>query len=707
MEDSRHNQRLDLGVEGVGSGSVSPIVVVHRALRGRYRVALPLAVAIAVVGGYLGYTLVEPVYQSTGLVKVSAEFPEFMKGTYLPSAARTFDSRVATQATMLESRRVLDRAIEDPRLVELGFGSSGDDLERLESSLTVLTGRGEEIIALKANSTVPERARAMVNAVLGAYYEQYLGEMEQMRLQAVETLESRRDSQIREVEQIEGEISRIVMPYGGRDLLRATYTTKFHQLREYEARLHALRSGVEDQSSSLPAISVPVSGETRDAGLETLRREELSLELRLEMLVEKTGPRHPSVVELADRLRIVRERIRQRQQGLGVNPMVEESAEGVGRQDRGLLIEGLSSARDALSAETAELGFLIGELDVLEGRLSRAQRRLDTTREELESLQSGPDGAAESLVSIAEWGSLPLFPLTDRRLATLFLGIGSGGGVVMALFVLLGLLDRRCKTLDQLDWISGGFPVIGSIPELKRGLEGDSSAANAVHELRNMLVSDRGGRGAVLMVCGSMPGDGATSVALALGTSLALAGQRTTLIDMNLSDQGLSRELGVQDALGVRDVVMSGEVATPRATSTPGLRVLPAGRDGSVGSHNISPESVSRLLGDLGSESDVLVIDAGPIVGGVVSSLVAPISSRGVLVIGRNRSREVVRQAVERARMLGSSISGVVFNRAMPDDASLGSSKGSAVSQNALRESLESLSGPVGFDNEHRSSKAA
>ena len=48
----------------------------HRSLIGRYRIAIPLALALAVIGAGVVYSVLKPRYVSTGLLHVAPPNPE-------------------------------------------------------------------------------------------------------------------------------------------------------------------------------------------------------------------------------------------------------------------------------------------------------------------------------------------------------------------------------------------------------------------------------------------------------------------------------------------------------------------------------------------------------------------------------------------------------------------------------------------------------
>src|SRR5688500_1562122 len=86
----------------------NPLVQIHRLLRGRYWLAITLAVVGGCVGTYFGYRLAVPEYQSAGLIRIKPSLPRILYPNDENGMLPMFDAFVESQATLIKSQRVTD-----------------------------------------------------------------------------------------------------------------------------------------------------------------------------------------------------------------------------------------------------------------------------------------------------------------------------------------------------------------------------------------------------------------------------------------------------------------------------------------------------------------------------------------------------------------------------------------------------------------------
>ena len=148
---------------------------------------------------------------------------------------------------------------------------------------------------------------------------------------------------------------------------------------------------------------------------------------------------------------------------------------------------------------------------------------------------------------------------TDRRPIFAALGFLAGGAVPVGLLMLLGLANPRYRFSDEANGESMGMSLLGILPDLPDRLsdpEQASIAAHCVHQIRTMLqISGGVEERRVFAVTSAAPGDGKTSLTLALGLSYAACGTRTLLIDCDLVGAGLTSRMNVNAPEGVLEAI--------------------------------------------------------------------------------------------------------------------------------------------------------
>ena len=143
-----------------------------------------------------------------------------------------------------------------------------------------------------------------------------------------------------------------------------------------------------------------------------------------------------------------------------------------------------------------------------------------------------------------------------------------------------------------------GMTLLGILPNLPDRLTDPAQAATAahcVHQIRTMLQINAGEDRNVFAITSASPGDGKTSLTLALGLSFAASGSRTLLIDGDLVGAGLSTRLNMTGPEGILEAMTSRELLPYiQQTDIADLAMLPVGQAQAHHAGMFSPTSVRR-----------------------------------------------------------------------------------------------------------------
>lgn len=230
------------------------------------------------------------------------------------------------------------------------------------------------------------------------------------------------------------------------------------------------------------------------------------------------------------------------------------------------------------------------------------------------------------------------------------------GGLVGGLAgLLLGLvfaftrdsLDRRVRNSQDVR-NELGFSIIGRVPEGAMGYPGlaDPGARPAMSEsdfeafrvIRTNLAfmvpgaGDTEEGGQVVLVAGSQPEEGKTTVSMSLASAAAIAGQRVLLLEGDLRRPSFARRLGVRPGPGLAEylrgeaepaqvvqmvdlfpppseIVAGGTGAAPVAR----LPCIAAGAIGADSAELLSSERFRRFIGEIRDVYELIVIDSSPL----------------------------------------------------------------------------------------------
>jgi polysaccharide biosynthesis transport protein len=248
----------------------------------------------------------------------------------------------------------------------------------------------------------------------------------------------------------------------------------------------------------------------------------------------------------------------------------------------------------------------------------------------------------------------PLLSLAGGLFAGLVLGIG-GAFASQA-------LDPRLRREEQLRRLYR-LPILARIPrEPSRGSRHEplgpraisAAGAEAYRTLRATLTSERNNtRGSqAIVVTGPSAGDGKSTTAINLASSLALAGKRVILIEADLRRPSLGSALGINaPAGGVVSVLIENtrleDALIPTPTYGPNLRLLLADYEGGWITELFSIPAAEQMIQDARSLADVVVIDSPPI-SEVVDSLPLARRADDVLIVvrlGKTRLDQIAKLA--------------------------------------------------------------
>ncbi|MEQ8850302.1 MAG: AAA family ATPase [Phycisphaerales bacterium] len=665
-------QRMTNGEHRSGEEHVdhvqSIVAVARRALNGRYRVAVLLAIALALLGGVSGYRMSPPQYSSTGLVRVAPTLPKVIYANEQNQLPPAFASMVASHATLMSRRDFLESVVHGMEPADwVAFGPV-DDPRTLAGSLEVSHRRGDEVVSVTATGRNPAQVRDFVNAVIQTHVNQQASLASNSVAGIDAQLRDRAERLEREARQLEDEILSIAGPYGGSEMLEWLYESRREELEEVNARLLAL--GVSVTGAGLHEISPAPMAAINEGELESvaslqaelgaLRTERVRVEAEIALLSRSYGPRYRPLRALHERL-------------TGLDELISEFEWRIDEQSQAMapVIAGLRAQHETLNAEAGTLGRALQQISNLQDERGRRLDRLSETLTRREELQVESERDQAARVSIAAAGEFPVIASRDRRIPAACAGALAGAALGIGIVVLVGAFDGRCRSTADVTALTPDVPLLGVLPELKpRNTWLQQQAASGIHQIRNVLQIGSG-QASIRTYCLTSSGanEGKTSVALALATSFAQSGQRTLIIDADLHGRGATDDLELVDQPGLLDAIGAGDVSgCIHSGPVEGLHAIPAGRRHALTPERLSAAALGDLLGTLRERYDAIIIDTAPLLGGPEAATISALADAVVLTVSRNTDGKLVSAAKLRLRQVGARYVGLVFNRATEDD---------------------------------------
>lgn len=644
----------------------------------------------------------------------------------------TDDATIESQTLLIQSVAILQRVVEklklttDPEFmpkpgildpIRRLFSSSGPaagaspedaakarSVEILQRRMKVTRQGTTFLVDIGVSSEEPRKAAAIANAIAESYFEEQVRAKYDATRIAASWLNN----------QIEGLKSRVVASEQTVEDFRAAnnlavsqgVTVNDQQITDLNNKLIAARVQTAEARAKYDQVQQLTKSGNDPGGINAAITSDMITKLRTQYadiakneadLSSKYGPRHPLVAnvraQLQDTQRLINEEIRRILDSTRHDYDVARSREASLQQSLDQ-VQGVSSSS--------------GQALV---RLHELQREAEANRTLYESYLARykETSAQESLEMpdsrVVTRASIPIRPSSPKTMLILGLALmlGLGGGCVFAF--LTDYLDRRIKTLEQAESISG-VPALAAIPLIgtrelaaraKRGRdelsrydprtvrllppplqpplmryaidEPGTFFAEAIRAVRLALQRTmRIHPIKVVLVTSALDNEGKTTLAANLALSLASLGIKTLLIDGDLRNPQLTRALCPHADAGLMDVA-TGQTPLEHAIlldRSSGLSILPSTtvKNVDVITELMFSEQIVDILDHLRQRYELIIIDSPPLVPLVDGRALAELADRIILALGWDQTpQEVLSHTINLLSPVYDRILGMVLTR--------------------------------------------
>ncbi|MFQ6049244.1 MAG: hypothetical protein ACE5K7_07765, partial [Phycisphaerae bacterium] len=185
------------------------------ALRRRWLLAATIAVGCSVASCLGIWTWVRPLYGAAALVRIAPIVPRILYDTEASKPMPLYRSFVNTQARLLLSRDILQRAVQNPLVQDLGrFRDSPVTVESLARTVKVKQIPNTQLLEVRMLSPEAREVAPVVNAVVQAYM-QTVGENELAQdSRTIASLERKRQALRNKRKQVADAIRQMAEEYG-------------------------------------------------------------------------------------------------------------------------------------------------------------------------------------------------------------------------------------------------------------------------------------------------------------------------------------------------------------------------------------------------------------------------------------------------------------------------------------------------------------
>ena len=197
-----------------------------------------------------------------------------------------------------------------------------------------------------------------------------------------------------------------------------------------------------------------------------------------------------------------------------------------------------------------------------------------------------------------------------------------------------------------------------------------SAASEAYRMLRtNIHFSSGGDAFKVLVVTSTFPGEGKSLTAANLAITFAQAGESVVLVDADMRRSSQHEKFELPESPGLSEAIVSSNIeASLRDGPVLGLKIMTAGITPPNPSELLHGKRMDNLLGDLKSRSDLIILDAPPVLAVTDASVLASKADGAIIVMDMTMSdKNASKRAVDSLRAVNARILGTVITGMQPD----------------------------------------
>lgn len=458
-------------------------------------------------------------------------------------------------------------------------------------------------------------------------------------------------------------------------------TTATHE--ESAARLKALRRQVGLSASKALASS----GASQNPGIQRLREQLLAAETDLALAKARLTENNPEVMLRRSQLEAVRGRLaaeaklslgREAGKNDAVAPNMDPLRQAVTRDliQAEVTAIGAQSRKEALQRLVGSFAERLTALPDKELRLVQLERSASLAAERLNLLQRNLEETKIKLAMdlgsarMIEAAEVPEKPVTPEGFTVTLAGAVLGLGLGLGLALLREYTDGSIKSLEEAE-LAASLPTLEVLPwhNGKAGLamlkDPNSPVSEAYRAARTRLLKPDGSAAAqALAFTSAGPREGTSTTVANLGVCLAQLGCRVLIVDADMGKPTMHRLFGLANHRGLA-CALNGQADLAQAIQRgplDTLDVLTGGTLREAPADLLASPAMTRLLGDLRTRYDVILLDLPPALTAAGAGILAGRVDGLVFVMGLDHvTPEAARMAVQRLVASGGRVLGMLL----------------------------------------------
>jgi polysaccharide biosynthesis transport protein len=633
----------------VSSGATSPVIDPIKLLK-KHKWMLIAAAAVGLMVGAIAHVvlmLTYPIYSSSIVYECRPLEDDKGGGTPVAGGEEEFKRFMATQVQVLASDRIVDKTLNDPRLLSeakkwtdqymigsaLDTAAAAKDLKRNLSASII----GESaFVRVSFWWTNKEEATAIVR-LLGQTYQNDRknvnsldsSDRKQMLQNTVDDISSTigklaldrtRKLQDQKVESLDERLTETNRTIGG-------FQEKLLEVRGDREMYIVHRNKLENELKSESGLTYPDAMRKKVDEDPTIQRIKIDINEMETLLTAKRkeglGETHRDLIKIRNQWEAGRMQLQAQQEKLlrqafdSELESVKTAIASADAQEADMLKKMEESKQRA-----TELTQIMAQVHDIDREIDRQTETRARLQEDLKRLELAPNTRV-ILYQDAQVPKQPSFPRLSILLPT---GAIVALGLALGVVVLIEIVDQRIKSPADVAMIPrtrvlGLVPHASEDPGTPQRIETvfrdlpSGVLAESYRQLRATLVKKmhQGGHKSLLVMSG-MPGSGTTTAVCNLAWSLAAADLKVLVIDANFRRPGVHRVFEVREGPGLADVLTGSATieASIQTTANERVHVLSAGSAEQRRYERLTSSPMSEVLRQATEKYDIVLIDVAP-----------------------------------------------------------------------------------------------
>jgi len=677
----------------------------------RHKFTVFLVAVIAVVGAAIYTSLQTPIYRSSVKIQIDRQSTNIVQYEgAAPEESRWSYDFMETQYELLKSKKLAKRVVEELGLtssrqfggeekqsffkdlkksVSTMFSSKdADETEQPEKQaakgtkglenqviggLSIKPVKNSRIVQISFDSPNPKLAAKVSNTLAESFIAMNL----ERRFEASSYAKTFLEERIKQVRaNLEDSEQKLIIYAGEREII--DFEQKQSGLME---KIRALNSKlVEVETRRMQAQSV--YNEMQAGGsygftrimdnpiIQTHKQNLALLEAEYEESLRIYKPAYPKMVQLKSNIDDLKEEIAG--EVSNIQTAVKSDFKAAVREEAML-----KASISDLKKQTLEMQSGSTEFQVL-------KRDVDTNRELYDGLLQRMKevdvtaGIGTNNISIVDPAEVPKSAYKPNLQKNLMLALVLGlfGGVGLAF--LFDHLDDTIKSSADLEKLTG-LSVLGIIPEVDVSHESaetialitfenpTSALSEAYRSLRTALTfSTTSGSPEIVHITSCSAGEGKTTTALSLATTYTHAGANVLLIDADLRNPSLHKELNIPNEVGLTNYLAGDHKPSQvvQRTRIPKLWALPTGPIPPNPAELLGSGKMLDLVTTAAKKFDLVILDSPPVLGLADALVLANMAQAVLLVVDAGATRTgSVEGTMQRLRQARANVLGTVLTK--------------------------------------------